>query len=103
MELNATISIGYDGKLVYSAVHGAGSMSDKNLNRLEALTIAHKAIEEAIAKANDTLKANGLTAQLADPRCDEHGNVTVGDRLFVREDVTDKTLDKEELKVRLIE
>lgn len=84
MELNATISIGYNGKLEYSAVHSAGSMSDKNLNRLEALTIAHKAIEEAIAKANDILEENGLAAQLADPRCDEHGNVTVGDRLYVR-------------------
>lgn len=84
MELNATISIGYNGKLEYSAVHSAGNMSDKNLNRLEALTIAHKAIEEAIAKANDTLEENGLVAQLADPRCDEHGNVTVGDRLYVR-------------------
>lgn len=84
MELNATISIGYNGKLEYSAVHSAGSMSDKNINRLEALTVAHKTIEEAIAKANDTLEENGLAAQLADPRCDEHGNVTVGDRLYVR-------------------
>ncbi len=103
MELKATISIGYDGKLAYSAVHSAGSMSDKNFGRLEALTIAHKAIEEAIAKANDTLEENGLTAKLADTRFDGYGNVTVGDRLFVREDVADKTLDKEELKVLLIE
>lgn len=77
MELNAAISIGYDGKLVYSAVHSAGSMSDKNLNRLEALTIAHKAIEEAIAKANDTLEENGLTAKLADPRFDKYGNPVI--------------------------
>ena len=51
MELKAIISIGFNGKLEYSAVHGAGDMTDKNLSRLEALTIAHKAIEEAIAKA----------------------------------------------------
>lgn len=74
MILKAIISIGFNGKLEYSAAHSAGSMSDKNLNRLEALTIAHKAIEEAIAKANDTLKENGLTAMLADPRFDEYGN-----------------------------
>lgn len=103
MELNATVSIGFNGKLEYRAVHGAGNMTDNSLSRLEALTIAHKAIEEAVAKANDTLEENGLTAKLADQRCDEYGNVTVGDRLFVREDVADKTLDKEELKVRLIE
>lgn len=79
MELTATISIGYDGKLEYSAVHSAGNMSDKNINRLEALTIAHKAIEEAIAKANDILEENGLTVQLADPRFDKYGNPIVGD------------------------
>lgn len=78
MELNATISIGLNGKLEYSAVHSAGSMSNESLNRLEALTIAHKAIEEAIAKANDTLEENGLTAQLADPRFDKYGNQTTG-------------------------
>lgn len=90
MELKATISIGFNGKLGYSAVHSAGSMSDKNLNRLEALTIAHKAIEEAIAKANDALEENGLTTKLADPRCDEYGNVTVGDRRLMREDNPNK-------------
>lgn len=75
MKLNATISIGYNGKLEYSAVHSAGIMSDKSLNRLEALTIAHKALEEAIAKANDTLEENGLAAKLADPRFDKYGNL----------------------------
>lgn len=77
MVLNATIIIGYNGKLEYSAVHSAGNMSDKTLNRLEALTIAHKAIEEAIVKANDTLEENGLATQLADPRCDKYGNPIV--------------------------
>lgn len=77
MELNATISIGYDGKLEYSAMHSAGSMSGESLNRLEALTIAHKAIEEAITKANDTLQENGLAANLADPRFDKYGNPVI--------------------------
>lgn len=62
MELTATISIGYDGKLEYSAVHSAGCMSDKTHNRLEALAIAHKTIEDAIAEANDTLEESGLAA-----------------------------------------
>nr|WP_304651462.1 hypothetical protein [Bacteroides acidifaciens] len=74
MILKATVSIGYNGKLEYRATHGSGDMTDKSRNQLEVLTIAHKAIEEAIAKANDTLKENGLTAMLADPRFDEYGN-----------------------------
>lgn len=50
-------------------------------------------LHAAVQRVNDRLKFEGLTKEsfvYADPRYDEYGNVTVGDRLSMREDNPDK-------------
>lgn len=73
-------------QLVYSAelVANRVPLCGPHVNvkgQVVALDMAHKAIEEGIAKANVALKENGLAAQLAKPCRDKHGNVTVCDRV----------------------
>ena len=77
MKLIAEISIGADGTLLYA---GGVTANEEPLNeaaklQLEVLIDAHEAVKAAIDKINDSLPKE-LTDKLANPNCDEYGNVT---------------------------
>lgn len=90
-------SLGCDVTLCANERFGEGNFEKQSY----ALKLMDAEIQAAVQRVNDRLKSEGLTKGdfiYADPRCDEYGNVT-----SMREEVANKTLDKEELKVRLIE